>query len=54
MPAVLFTPPFAPLAPPAAGPHLFYNCPSGNYYDYKAFAMGARSQVWWGLGAVSH
>jgi hypothetical protein len=28
-----------------AGPHVFYNCPSGNYYDYKAFAMGARSQV---------
>ena len=24
---------------------MFNNCPSGNYYDYKAFAMGARSQV---------
>ncbi|KAL4421352.1 hypothetical protein ABPG75_010643 [Micractinium tetrahymenae] len=28
-----------------SGPHIFYNCPSGNYYDYKAFAMGARSQA---------
>lgn len=28
----------------AAG-HLYYNCPSGNYYEYKAFAVGARSQV---------
>lgn len=29
----------------ASGPRVFYNCPSGNYYDYKAFAMGARSQA---------
>lgn len=29
----------------AAGTRLFYSCPSGNYFDYKAFAMGARSQV---------
>ena len=28
-----------------AGARLFYNCPSGNFYDYKAFAIGARSQV---------
>ena len=28
-----------------AGAHIFYNCPSGNFYDYKAFAMGARSQA---------
>lgn len=35
----------APCPPPLAGPHIFYNCPSGNYYDYRAFAMGARSQV---------
>lgn len=28
-----------------SGPRIFYNCPSGNYYDYKAFAMGARSQA---------
>ncbi|KAL6775930.1 POA6 [Auxenochlorella protothecoides x Auxenochlorella symbiontica] len=28
-----------------SGPHIFYNCPSGNYYDYRAFAMGARSQA---------
>jgi 20S proteasome subunit alpha 6 len=25
--------------------HLYYNCPSGNYYEYKAFAVGARSQA---------
>lgn len=25
--------------------HLYYNCPSGNFYEYKAFAIGARSQV---------
>eukprot|EP00887_Chlorella_sp_A99_P005736 scaffold1.g5736.t1 len=28
-----------------SGARVFYNCPSGNYYDYKAFAMGARSQA---------
>lgn len=28
-----------------AGVHIYYNCPSGNFYDYKAFAMGARSQA---------
>mmetsp|Transcript_9912 Transcript_9912/g.16302 ORF Transcript_9912/g.16302 Transcript_9912/m.16302 type:complete len:277 (+) Transcript_9912:136-966(+) len=28
----------------ATGPHLFQTCPSGNYYDYKAIAIGARSQ----------
>lgn len=28
------------------GAKLFYNCPSGNFYDYKAMAIGARSQVW--------
>ena len=27
------------------GAHLFHNCPSGTYYDYKAMAIGARSQV---------
>lgn len=27
------------------GSHLYYNCPSGAYYDYKAMAIGARSQV---------
>jgi 20S proteasome subunit alpha 6 len=26
------------------GPHLFQTLPNGNYYDYKAIAMGARSQ----------
>ena len=26
------------------GPHLYETCPSGNYYDYYAQAMGARSQ----------
>ena len=25
--------------------HLYYNCPSGNFYEYKAFAIGARSQA---------
>eukprot|EP01013_Petalomonas_cantuscygni_P015813 TRINITY_DN32726_c0_g1_i1.p1 TRINITY_DN32726_c0_g1~~TRINITY_DN32726_c0_g1_i1.p1 ORF type:complete len:264 (+),score=48.49 TRINITY_DN32726_c0_g1_i1:121-912(+) len=28
----------------AAGPHLFQTCPSGNYYDFRAAAIGARSQ----------
>ncbi|EFJ11377.1 hypothetical protein SELMODRAFT_158876 [Selaginella moellendorffii] len=28
-----------------AGPHLYYNCPSGNYYEYYAFAIGSRSQA---------
>jgi 20S proteasome subunit alpha 6 len=27
------------------GPHIFYNCPSGNYYEYKAMTIGARSQA---------
>mmetsp|Transcript_34491 Transcript_34491/g.91046 ORF Transcript_34491/g.91046 Transcript_34491/m.91046 type:complete len:171 (-) Transcript_34491:130-642(-) len=27
------------------GPHVFYNCPSGNYYEYKAMTIGARSQA---------
>jgi hypothetical protein len=31
------------------GPHLYNTCPSGNYYEYKAHAIGARSQV---LGAA--
>ncbi|KAI8469700.1 MAG: nucleophile aminohydrolase [Monoraphidium minutum] len=29
----------------ARGPHLYNTCPSGNYYEYKAMAMGARSQA---------
>ena len=29
----------------STGPRLYYNCPSGNVYEYKAMAMGARSQV---------
>ncbi|KAK9723801.1 hypothetical protein RND81_05G026500 [Saponaria officinalis] len=24
--------------------HLYYNCPSGNYFEYQAFAIGSRSQ----------
>lgn len=28
-----------------SGPHLYNTCPSGNYYEYKAMAIGARSQV---------
>ncbi|BDA47145.1 Proteasome subunit alpha type-1 [Coccomyxa sp. Obi] len=27
------------------GSHLYYNCPSGAFYDYKAMAIGARSQA---------
>lgn len=27
------------------GPHLFQTCPSGNYWEYYAIAMGARSQA---------
>ncbi|RCV16886.1 hypothetical protein SETIT_3G174300v2 [Setaria italica] len=27
------------------GAHLYYNCPSGNYFEYQAFAIGSRSQV---------
>ena len=26
------------------GPHLFETCPSGNYYEYEAYSIGARSQ----------
>jgi len=26
------------------GAHLYETCPSGNYYDYKAQSIGARSQ----------
>jgi len=26
------------------GPHIFQTCPSGNYYEYKAQTIGARSQ----------
>ncbi|GFR50702.1 hypothetical protein Agub_g12959, partial [Astrephomene gubernaculifera] len=29
----------------AAGAHLYNTCPSGNYYEYKAMAIGARSQA---------
>ncbi|KAG9146522.1 hypothetical protein Leryth_022584 [Lithospermum erythrorhizon] len=28
-----------------SGAHLYYNCPSGNYFEYQAFAMGSRSQA---------
>ena len=26
------------------GPHIYQTCPSANYYDCKAMAIGARSQ----------
>ena len=26
------------------GPHLFETCPSGNYYEFHAYSIGARSQ----------
>jgi 20S proteasome subunit alpha 6 len=29
-----------------AGPHIFQSCPSGNYFEYKAYTIGARSQVY--------
>jgi 20S proteasome alpha/beta subunit len=28
----------------ASGPHLYETCPSGNFYDYKAQALGSRCQ----------
>ena len=28
-----------------SGPHLYNTCPSGNFYEYKAMAIGARAQV---------
>lgn len=34
------------------GPHLYNTCPSGNYYEYKAMAIGARSQVGIVLGRL--
>lgn len=37
----------------ATGPHLYNTCPSGNYYEYKAMAIGARSQVRGGNGRAS-
>lgn len=29
----------------ATGPHLFNTCPSGNYYEFSAAAIGARAQA---------
>lgn len=29
----------------STGPHLFQTCPSGNFYEFKAMAIGARSQA---------
>lgn len=29
------------------GTHLYQTCPSSNFYDCKAMAIGARSQVLW-------
>ena len=43
-------PPPPPPPPPththtqSQGPHLYQTCPSSNYYDCKAMAIGARSQ----------
>ncbi|XLS61848.1 hypothetical protein HN51_016076 [Arachis hypogaea] len=28
-----------------SGAHLYYNCPSGNYFEYQAFAIGSRSEA---------
>jgi len=27
------------------GPHLYQNCPSGNYFEFQAFAIGSHSQA---------
>ena len=27
-----------------SGPHLYHTCPSANFWEYKAMAVGARSQ----------
>lgn len=27
------------------GPHLYQNCPSGNFFEFHAFAIGSRSQA---------
>jgi len=34
-----------PLLPQKTGPHIFETCPSGNFFEYKAMAIGARSQA---------
>jgi 20S proteasome subunit alpha 6 len=26
------------------GPHIFETCPSGNFYEYYSYSIGARSQ----------
>ncbi|CAF2317023.1 unnamed protein product [Brassica rapa subsp. narinosa] len=26
-------------------PHIYYNCPNENYFEYQAFAIGSRSQA---------
>lgn len=39
--SLTFSSPFAH----QTGPHLYQTCPSGNYYEYKAIAIGARSQA---------
>ena len=31
--------------PKDMGPHIYQTCPSANYFDCKAMAIGARSQV---------
>jgi hypothetical protein len=38
---------FTPAGYDRTGPHLYNTCPSGNYFEYKAMAIGARSQVGW-------
>ena len=32
------------MTPQSQGPHIYQTCPSANYYDCKAMAIGARSQ----------
>jgi 20S proteasome subunit alpha 6 len=43
-PAACPPPPTLSLLLQRTGPHLFQTCPSGNYYEWKAMALGARSQ----------
>lgn len=35
---------FLPISQASSGPHLYETCPSGNFYDYKAQALGSRCQ----------
>lgn len=36
----------------STGPHLFQTCPSANFYEYHAIAIGARSQARLGTSSL--